>query len=289
MITTWTQPTWGMSGPEFLWLYGALCVAATIWVVVWRRAAGGPVPPGADPDLGIHELAMLGGGPQLAITSAATQLMRDGALRRGPSDGLLEAAGELPEDADPLERAVFETVARRPGMSVDAMRAEVVKSDVLLTMKAELVAAGLLLSDGAARLLRWRWLIGAALAALGAARLWAGVDGDDPVGFLLVMVMIVCYSTQDVFRNRPVATRHGDAIVDRWRAECGDPKTQAVAGDRALTAALFGGAALWFAEPDIASALGLPIEQQGSGRGGGGSGGCGSCGGGCGGCGGCGG
>jgi uncharacterized protein (TIGR04222 family) len=278
MNTMSTQPTWGISGPEFLWLYGALCVAATIWVVLWRRAAGGPVAPGADPDLGIHELAMLGDGPQLAITSAATQLMRDGALKRGASDGMLVTAGELAEDADPLERSVFETVARQPGTSVDAMRAEVVKSDVLRTMKAELVDAGLLLSDGAARLLRWRWLIGAALAAFGIARLWAGVDGDDPVGLLFVMVMIVCYSTQGVFHSRPVATRHGQAIVDRWRAECGDPKRHAVAGDRALTAALFGGAVLWFAEPEIASALGLPIEQQGGDGGGGGG-----CGGGCGG------
>jgi uncharacterized protein (TIGR04222 family) len=186
-------------------------------------------------------------------------------------------------DADPLERAVFETVAGRPGMTVDAMRAEVVTSDVVTTMKAELVAAGLLLSDGAARLLRWRWLIGAALAAFGAARLFAGVDAGAPVGFLLVMVLIVFYTTQEMFRSNPPATRHGEAIVDRWRAQCGDAKRHAVAGDRALTAALFGGAALWFAEPDIASALGLPIEQQGGSGGGGGSGGCG---GGCGGCGG---
>jgi uncharacterized protein (TIGR04222 family) len=283
MITTWTQPTWGMSGPAFLWLYGTLCVGAWVGLWLWRRAADGPAPSGPEPDLGIHELAMLGDGPQLAITSATTQLMRDGALKRGAADGMLAAAGRLDDDADPLERAVFDTVARRPGMTVDAMRAEVVTSDVVTTMKAELVEAGLLLSDGAARLLRRRWRIGAALAALGAARLWAGVDADEPVGFLLVLVMLVAYSTQDVCRTNPPATRHGQAIVDRWRAACGDPKSQAVAGDRALTAALFGGAALWFAAPDIASALGLPIEQQGRGGGGGGSGGCG---GGCGGCGG---
>jgi uncharacterized protein (TIGR04222 family) len=282
MITMWTQRTWGMSGPEFLWLYGILCLGAAVGLWLWRRAAGGPGPSGREPDLGIHELAMLGDGPQLAITSAATQLMRDGVLRRGAADGMLDLAGELGEDADPLERAVLEAVARRPGTSVDAMRAAVVKSEALTSMKAELVEVGLLLSDGKARLLRWRWLIGAALAAFGAARLWAGVDAGAPVGFLLVMVLTVFCTTQAIFRSRPVATRHGEAILDRWRTDCGDPMRHAVAGDPTLTAALFGGAALWFAEPNIAAALALPVEQQsgwGFGGGGGGCGGCGGCGG----------
>ena len=95
MITTWTQPTWASSGPGFLWLYGALCAGAAIGLWLWRRAAGGPVPSGPEPDLGIHELAMLGEGPQLAITSAATQLLRDGVLERGAADGMLDVAGEL--------------------------------------------------------------------------------------------------------------------------------------------------------------------------------------------------
>ena len=192
MITTWTQPTWGISGPEFLWLYGVLCVGAAIGLWLWRRAAGGPAPSGPEPDLSIHELAMLGEGPQLAITSATTQLLRDGVLERGAAD------------------------------------------------------------DGA------------------------------PVGFLFVMVLVVFSATQATFRSRPVATRHGEAILDRWRTDCGDPMRHAVAGDPTLTAALFGGAALWFAEPHIAAALALPVEQQdgwGSG-GGGGCGGCGGCGGG---------
>ena len=96
------------------------------------------------------------------------------------------------------------------------MRAEVVKSEALTTMKAELVEAGLLLSDAAARLLRWRWLIGAALVTLGVARLWAGVNIGEPVEFLLVMVLVALYTTQEMFRSNPPATRHGQAIVDRW-------------------------------------------------------------------------
>lgn len=285
MNTISTQATWGIDGPTFLTLYAVLCAAAAIATWRWRTAADGPAPTGAEPELGVHELAMLGGGPQLAITSAATQLMRDGVLGRGPSDGTLNVAGELAPDADPLERAVFEAVAREPGPSVAAMRADVLRSDALAAMQAELVAACLLLSPAAASTLRWRWVIGAAVTGLGGARLWAGFEREEPIEFLLAMVLFVFYATQDVFRSRPVATRHGEAILDRWRTDCGDPERHAVAGDRTLTAALFGGGALWLAEPAIASALELPVEPAGGGGSGGGGGGWGGCGG-CGGCGG---
>ena len=50
MITMSTQPTWGIGGPEFLWLYGTLCVGAAVGLWLWRRAAGGPVPAGPEPD-----------------------------------------------------------------------------------------------------------------------------------------------------------------------------------------------------------------------------------------------
>lgn len=285
MNTMSTQATWGIDGPTFLALYAALCVAAVVAIWRWRAAADGPAPTGAEPELGVHELAMLGGGPQLAITSAATQLMRDGVLGRGPSDGTLDVAGELAPDADPLERAVFEAVAREPGLSVTAMRADVLRSDALAAMQAELVEARLLLSPAAARWFGWRWIVGAALCALGGARLWAGSEHEEPIGFLLVIVIVVLSLTRSMFRERPVATRHGEAILYRWRTDCGDPERHAVSGDRTLTAALFGGGALWLAEPAIASALELPVEPAGGGSSGGGGGGWGGCGG-CGGCGG---
>jgi uncharacterized protein (TIGR04222 family) len=99
MFATLTQdPTWGIAGTDFLWGYGALCVVAlaTIgWLSLSMRGPRATTDAGvpAEPDL--YALAMLSGGPQLAITSAATQLHRDGHLRPGTVADTLETVGTL--------------------------------------------------------------------------------------------------------------------------------------------------------------------------------------------------
>src|SRR4051795_2310900 len=104
--------TWGITGPEFLWFYGALCAVAAAAAAFVRRRALGPSAGSKDPtpDLGVYKVAMLNGGPQLAITTAATKLHRDGVLCEGdePRTHVVEAA--LAGQADPLERAVYEAV-----------------------------------------------------------------------------------------------------------------------------------------------------------------------------------
>jgi uncharacterized protein (TIGR04222 family) len=86
-------PTWGISGPTFLWLYAAAFLATAC--VVWLRrksllnAQEGRAPSGT-PD--VYELAMLNGGPPLAITIATAKLHRLGALVTASSNKL-RAAG----------------------------------------------------------------------------------------------------------------------------------------------------------------------------------------------------
>lgn len=141
--TLTSAPLWGITGPNFLWAYGAAAVLAAV-AVGWRRwvlRAGGDA--AAVDDLGTYELALLSGGPQLAITSAAAQLHEDGLLRIGSDEGTLEVAGELEPHCDPLERAVFETVARQPGMTSEAMRVEVATGELVSGMTAQLTSDGL--------------------------------------------------------------------------------------------------------------------------------------------------
>lgn len=83
------------------------------------------------------------------------------------------------------------------------------------------------------------------------------------------------------------ATRRGQDVLERLRGQHHPHPGQVGAAQIALTAALFGVGTLWLAESAIASALGVPREEDptnANGNGGGGcSGGCGGCGGGCGG------
>ncbi len=284
-----TATTWAITGPQFLWAYGVLCaIAAGAILLQWRRILG-PREPAEDglADLGLYELAALGGGPDLAIKSAASQLHRDGLIKAGSNDGLepIGELGELGEDADPVERAVLETVRDAPGISGDEMRAQVSESAAVQSMTAELTRDGLLIGhDLTTTLARRILLLGGLLASLGIARIVAGLIGGQPVLVLVLMVVVVAVGTVGFAGRAPIATNRGKARLERWRDAHDDLRRNPIGGECALAAALFGASVLWLASPDIASALG--VEREGTSNSGGSGGGCGS---GCGGCGGCGG
>jgi uncharacterized protein (TIGR04222 family) len=285
MLTTAT--TWGVGGPEFLTGYGVACLVFAAGIGVAWMALLGPRDPGDDamPDLGLYELAMLGDGPQLAITSAAAQLHRDGLIKAGLAAGTLEVVGELDPDADPVERAVFEILRDEPGISAHAMRTRANDSDAVQSMASELTDAGLLVPlERVTALARTTLLVGGLLALLGIVRIAAKAIDGGPVGWLVAMVAVEVVGTLWLTGAVPTATARGRAALWRWRDAHDDLRRNPIGAESALVAALFGGAALWLAAPELASALGVEREATSSGGGGGGGG----CGGGCGGCGGCG-
>jgi len=288
MLTTAT--TWGLTGPQFLWGYCALGALAGGGILLqWQRALGPRDLAAAElPDLGLYDLATLGDGPDLAITSAASQLHRDGRIRTGAGPGTLEVVGDLSENDDPIERAVLEAVRAEPGITVEAMRSRVLASEAVRAMTAELTGDGLLIErDDTVALARRIALLGGLLALLAAGRIAAGVIGGEPVGWVVLLLAVVVSGTVWLGGHLPVATNRGKAKLERWRDAHDDLRRSPSGGECALVAALFGAGALWLAAPDTASALGVERENTTSAGGGGGGGGWGW--GGCGGCGGCGG
>jgi len=265
MLTMGT--TWGLSSAQFLAGYGALCVAVAAAVGwQWRQAIGrrerssDPLP-----ELGVYELALIGGGPQLAITSALTRLCRDKLLRIRQREGTLKVAGAIEPTAEPVEGAVFEAVRRQPGISTFALREEIRHSDVLASMSERLTQAGLLLDDAQAARLRRLWIAGAALAALGIARIVAGLSNDAAIGWTAAMVLLVAVATIWLVRQQPLATNRGRDVLRRLRSERDDLRRHPAASESVLTVALFGGGALWLADPATASALGVPREEESAG------------------------
>lgn len=251
------------------------------------------------PDLGPYKLAMLSGGSQLAITTAATTLYRNGLLEGGPISGTLQAAGQLTTGADRLERAVHETVRHEPGITSAAMRARVAGGEAVQWMTTELTSAGLLLDEPRRARLQRLWLAGAAVVLLGFARFVTGVLDDAPDALLFAGVFGAGLATSWLAGHQPLATRRGAELVRRRRAAHDSLRRHPVASQSVMASALFGGGALWLADPAIASTLGVPRENArswlthgdgggcgfvaGGGDGGGGDGGGGCGGGGCGG------
>jgi len=274
--------TWGIDGSQFLWGYCAASTAAAITIAnSWRRALGPLQHDDPPPDLATYDLALLTGGPELAITSAAAELYRDGLLTVDPGSGALAVAGELDPTADPLEHEVFETIRSRPGITAAAMCEQVAESEAVQTMIAELTQDGLLI--GASRrsaLLRLVWVVGGLLVGLGTLRILAGLDNGAPVGYLALIVIVLAGAITCLIRRAPRVTSRGRAELERWRTGYDSLRRQAIPGQVGLGAALFGGAALWLAAPEFASAFGVERETASAGSGGGGGGGGGGCGGG---------
>ncbi len=271
--------TWGIAGAQVLWGYGALCAFGAIGVWRERRRVLGPAATNRDPqpELGPYRLALLSGGPDRAITAAAVQLFGDGRLK---GDGAtLTASGELPVTADPLERAVFETVRREPGVTVELMNARVRDSGAMTALTEQMTRSGLLLDAAQARRLRLLWVVPAALAAIGLALVLTGADDSGaPIEVLFGLVAAAVFATLRLVGIRSLATHRGGRLLERRRRESASRRTRPAAGEIGLMTALYGGGALWLSDPITAAALRVPREQEPNG--GGGSGGCGVGGGG---------
>jgi len=279
-----TSATWGITGEQFLWGYGALCAATAIGVWhAYREALGPPAgPTDPMPELSIGEIGLLSDGPGCAITAATARLYHDGVVHG--TSGSLSIMGELEPTADPVEREVFDTVGREPWLSVGQILDRVRDSATMRTLTEQMTRAGLLLDETPARRIRLLAIVPALVTVIGALRILAGLAEDRPVLVLLAMTAVAGLATVRLATQRLNATRRGQDILKRLRRESESLLRQPTASRGALTAALFGAGALWLAEPAIASALGVPREHHSGAAGGGGG-----CGGGCGGCGGCGG
>ncbi|HEU0316259.1 MAG TPA: TIGR04222 domain-containing membrane protein, partial [Solirubrobacteraceae bacterium] len=129
--------TWNIPGPTFLWAYlglGAL-LAAGVWLC--RRGIG---PPAAGAGaLDAYDVALLNGGPALAITAATATLRQLGLIVPGGTPRTLRAApAERTRRADALERAVYDAVARTPDVATRTLEAELADSPALADRRARL-------------------------------------------------------------------------------------------------------------------------------------------------------
>jgi uncharacterized protein (TIGR04222 family) len=255
--------TWAISGPEFLWFYAVLCavVSAAIWRVRQRVLGAKQRSSDPTPDIGLYKMALLNGGPQLAITTAATKLHQEGVLAEGIEPRTHVVAGALDPHADRLERAVFDSVRAEPGISTELLRYELDESDPIQVMAWELREAGLLLEDDAARRLRRLWVWGALVALIGVAGIVAGLGSDATVVYLAIMVVAVVAATGGLIRNATIITARGRQIVRARREDREELGRVPTAGESAIAVALFGGGALWLADPGLASTLDVPRED----------------------------
>jgi uncharacterized protein (TIGR04222 family) len=283
--------TWGVSGPQFLgWfvLLGAGAVG-TMVVLLRRATRGNGLPPMGAKTLDPMQIAVLNGGMLPAVV-ALTELRSCGLI---DDNGRLVAVAAVPEDLDPVTRAVY---LQRPDRIVQAretLRRPPVQHAVAQVTE-QLRKGGLVADRGPQFVSRCVLAVLPVIAVivLGAARVAAGSGNGKPVTFLMLLVgVLICSIAFALSTVASSTTRAGRRALRELKFAYPylDPSSRPSfptyrPGALALSVAVFGGAALVVAEPDFASAVGAQDAVASSGGGGGCGGGCG--GGGCGGCGG---
>lgn len=265
--------TWGISGPVFLLVYILLAAVVAVLARRTRRTftdvpASRPVDRLAEYP---YDVAFLNGGADLALCAALSAMHRSGTITVA-GRGTVVAAQRPESRTDELERAVHHAaavpVARRHLAQAGAV------ASALHRIETRLVDAGLLLHPEHRREIRraagWTF----ALAALGVARIVAGIADGRSVAFLVVLVLATAVVGVLQSRSAPRRTRAGDEALRRLAddhhvlspAMRPDWQVYGPAG-AALSVGVFGVGALWAADPAFAGELELQRAAAASGSG----------------------
>lgn len=220
---------WGINGPDFLALYGALLLAPALVSLVWwqlqkRRSRPGAAPTG----LSTYQLAWLAGGPVRAAQTAFVTLLERGAVRIG-SSGFLTRVDE--EAGEPLEKDAL-SAAKRQHVA-HAVRATSLRSHCN-RIGDGLIDAGLLVpyaeTEKRLRVTRWLYL---GVLAVGVVRLVNGVRLGYPVGYLVLLLVVGVLAVgligRRMRRHRPGRTALGDQVLETERPS-GAAATVALSG-----------------------------------------------------------
>ena len=290
--------TWGLSGPEFLQLYGAalvvlLLLSVAVALLAKRDGHRSDAAAGSGAELGTYELAYLFGGVDRVAETAVAGLIEVGSVRVTRSRELHSLGGQWVGDqwvargCDEYQNKVLE----RSWQDINRLCRAFRVSDLGEPLRRSLQQRGLVITEPrrrASELVAWLFPL---LGLVGVARLLSGVANGNPVGFLVLELFatgLVWAGARTAGQN-PRPTRLGDRVKqergqqERTRGSLHGkhaPVRSAGPATAALLVAVSGVSA--YPDSELASLLVPPTSSGGNGgggHGGGGGGGGGGCGG----------
>ncbi|MFJ8911929.1 TIGR04222 domain-containing membrane protein [Amycolatopsis sp. NPDC102389] len=284
------EDTWGIPGPTFLAIYAVLLVfplvAGLVWTFVAKLGTRAPSAQMSGPQPTVYELAYLAGGPDRVVDTAIAALVDRGTLRVSSSKQL-QLTG--PEPVDPIEKAVAK--GARPGHNATTrgIRDRLRMSGPMQALAKDLEARGLVVADQTPRIRQVVFFLYVAVFVLGVVRLFAGISGDHPVGFLIPLLFAAGFATliARAVKNKrmgPRPTTEGDRILHKARSAHGRERKRGIPnGPGYVGGAVLGGAAAavafgglsYYPDEELSAAL-IPPPVS-SGFGGGSSGGGSTC------------
>lgn len=289
--------TWGLSGPEFLQLYGAalvvlLLLSVAVALLAKRDGHRSDVAGASGADLGTYELAYLFGGVDRVADTAVAGLVEAGSVRVTRSRELHSLGGRWAggqwvgaQGADEYQSKVLECSWR----DINRLRRAFRVSDRGEPLRRSLERRGLVITEPrrrASELVAWLFPL---LGLVGVIRLLSGVANGNPVGFLVLELFVtgLVWAGARTAGQNPRLTRLGERVKrERGQQERtrGSPhgKHAPVRSAEPATAALLvavGGVSA-YPDSELAGLLVPPTSSGGNGGGGDGGGGGGGAGGG---------
>lgn len=212
---------WGISGPEFLWLYAAGLAVALAWLIVTRTRARRPRQIEPTPPLDLESVAFLSGGSRRVIELAIGRLLEAGALRANRSGTISAVKGS--QGNDPVEAAVLGAVAAR-SRQVRTVISSIRSSERIERIADELAAHQLVVTPRVAASARRKAVLGLVLVlVIGAVRFVNGAVKSLPVSYL-AFELIATLALIVILLKRPIRARtvHGDRALESARTTIAD-------------------------------------------------------------------
>ncbi|WP_433058009.1 TIGR04222 domain-containing membrane protein [Dactylosporangium sp. CS-033363] len=248
--------TWGIPGPQFLWLYIGLAAVAIIGVLIWRRSiTRGPSLRNAR-DLTSTQAALINADRRLAVYSSLAALRAAGSIETDKR-GYIRQTALPPTGASELDRAIYSLAHN--GITTTGVLTHATVRAILDRNEAELAQAGWILDEQTRRTVRMGALVVFGVVLLGIVRVFAGVSNNRPVTNLVLLIIPVAVIAF-VLLAVPRVSSSGKTKLTMMRAAARhlsptQKPSWSTYGPQAaaLSVGLFGVGAFWLADPAFAS------------------------------------
>src|SRR5205823_2875205 len=123
----------------------------------------------------------------------------------------------LPDEAHPLEKAVYAAAAQPGGQKIAVVRKAAERA--MERIAEGLKRKGLVVANGQARQALWLPLMIAAIVPIvGGIKIAIGLSRERPVGFLIGATVVSVVVALAGFARKPLRSRRGDAVLRRLQA-----------------------------------------------------------------------
>jgi uncharacterized protein (TIGR04222 family) len=220
---------WGISGPDFIWLYiGAFGLTLIALFILRRSGRGGSLERAGHEPLTVEETAYLSGGWLRMVESAIAGLVSRNVIRI-ERNGYIYAVSKPEQGPESeLEEAVVHNVGGRAGRTVGQIQRKLAGNPMFDRLHESLAARGLVYGGGRS----WKSVAPmAVLFAVGVARWITGVQLDFPVGYLSALLVVTLVVMIFALRGvKPGITKAGRKVLDERGSSVGTAAMVALGG-----------------------------------------------------------